>query len=144
MRTTDFRMHANMHHSDHQNGRNRRVRRRPSAQLHAHHPSRPARASRRALQALLRIGKCKCGVGEVQRARAAEGSRWAERSRGFLGKAEACGHDPGRVRTAINRLSAYRVIGRAQRAQMTKRAENCVWEGAERQSQRGGQQSGLR
>ena len=67
-------------------------------------PPRPARASRRALQALLRIGKCKCGVGEVQRARAAARSRWGERSRLFLGKVEAGGHDPGCVQTATSRI----------------------------------------
>ena len=63
--TTDFEMHAIMHRSDHKNGRNGRAQRRSSARLHTHPTTRPACASRRALEALLRIGKCKCGAGEV-------------------------------------------------------------------------------
>ena len=67
IRSTKFRLGlvAKSRRSNQKNGRNRRIRRRHGARLHAHHRPRPARASRRALPTLLRIGECKCGVREV-------------------------------------------------------------------------------
>jgi hypothetical protein len=65
IRLRDFGEDLGLSRSDHKNGQSRRARRRPRALLHTHRPPRSPRASRSALQAHLRIGECKSGVGEV-------------------------------------------------------------------------------